>query len=312
MKKIFFLLFILPIFAFAQTKPSKNTVAKPKPTTKPKPVVKDKQPPKAKPVVKANPVVKAKPVVKTKPEVKPVAKAKPETKPVVKAKPITKGKPKAAVEPKETLKATMHTVGPKETLYGIGRMYGAKVDELKRWNKLTTDDLVEGMELIVGFGKVTKIETIKEITGEPTTPVIEEPVVKSVPKKTTNPKLPEVKTEVVEPTTDELPTEGKNFNGGFFKSLYKDNGKVLEGTAGIFKSTSGWDDGKYYCLHNTAKQGTIIKVINVANGKSIYAKVLDIMPDLKQNDKLIIRISSAAADALGETTASSMNVAIAY
>ena len=80
----------------------------------------------------------------------------------------------------------------------------------------------------------------------------------------------------------------------------------------LFRSTSGWDDGKFYCLHNSAKQGTIVKVTNTANGKSIYAKVLDMMPDLKQNDKLVIRISNAAADALGETTATTINVEISF
>ena len=73
------------------------------------------------------------------------------------------------------------------------------------------------------------------------------------------------------------------------------------GTGGIFKSTSGWEDGKYYCLHNTAAAGTILKITNKATGKSVYAKVLDLIPDIKQNESLIIRISNAAANALGTT-----------
>ena len=68
---------------------------------------------------------------------------------------------------------------------------------------------------------------------------------------------------------------------------------------GVFKSTSGWTDGKYYCLHNTAKTGSIIKVTNPANGKSVYAKVLDVIPDIKKNSILLIRLSNAAADELG-------------
>ena len=308
MKKIFFLLLLLPIFTFAQTKANKNTpAAKPKPTAKPKAVVKEKQPPKPKPV----PVAKAKPAIAPKPVVKakPVANVKAKPVAVVKAKPIVKTKPKVA-EPKQTLKATMHTVGAKETLYGIGRMYGAKVDELKKWNKLATDDLEEGMELIVGFGTVIKLETVKEVEDATIAPA--ETVIKEEPTKRANPKVPEVKPVMEDAVSDEQPIEGKNFNGGFFKSLYKDNGKILEGTAGVFKSTSGWDDGKYYCLHNSAKQGTIIKITNIATGKSIYAKVLDIMPDLKQNDKLIVRISAAGAYAMGEAAVTNLNVAIAY
>jgi rare lipoprotein A (peptidoglycan hydrolase) len=50
-----------------------------------------------------------------------------------------------------------------------------------------------------------------------------------------------------------------------------------------------------------AAPGTIVKIINNANGKSVYAKVLDLIPDIKQNAGLIICVSNAAADVLGVT-----------
>ena len=104
----------------------------------------------------------------------------------------------------------------------------------------------------------------------------------------------------------ELPVTFANSNEGFFKNLFitqpaQKNIKEETGIAGTFKSTSGWEDKKYYCLHNSVAAGTIIKI--TANQVTIYAKVLDIMPDLKQNEGLIIRISSAAAAALGITDA---------
>jgi rare lipoprotein A (peptidoglycan hydrolase) len=95
-----------------------------------------------------------------------------------------------------------------------------------------------------------------------------------------------------------------NFNGGYFKSFYTKqmvNKHVTEdrGMAGVFKSTSGGEDGKYYCLHNSAPAGSYIKITNPATQKSVYAKVLDLIPDLKQNSGIIIRISNAAASELG-------------
>ena len=95
-----------------------------------------------------------------------------------------------------------------------------------------------------------------------------------------------------------------NLNGGIFKSAYNQqvgnkNPITDKGVAGVFKSTSGWDDGKYYCLHNKAQAGTIIKVTNKANGRSVYAKVLDVIPDIKQNEGMVLRISNAAANELG-------------
>jgi len=89
-----------------------------------------------------------------------------------------------------------------------------------------------------------------------------------------------------------------------FKNVFEEQAKGRQmisetGTGGIFKSTSGWEDGKYYCLHNNAPAGTILKITNNATGKSVYAKVLDLITDIKQNNGLIVRLSNAAADALG-------------
>ena len=96
----------------------------------------------------------------------------------------------------------------------------------------------------------------------------------------------------------------EEFKGGVFKSDFDQqvrSGIVTSeiGSAGLFKSTSGWTDGKYYCLHNGSTPGTIVKITNTASGKTVYAKVLDQIPDIKQNTGLLIRISNAAADELG-------------
>jgi LysM repeat protein len=146
---------------------------------------------------------------------------------------------------------------------------------------------------------------VKETVKTPVKEVIKaEVAAKEVEKKVvaekvaTQPKKDPIVTKVEEETISEE-TDAKDFKGGFFKSLYSNGGNEASGTAGVFKSTSGWEDGKYYCLHNAASQGTIVKITNKANGKFVYAKVLDVMPDLKQNNNLQIRISNAAADILG-------------
>jgi LysM repeat protein len=43
----------------------------------------------------------------------------------------------------------MHLVAPKEGLYAIARKYNVTVQQLKEWNKLDTDDLKIGQEIIV-------------------------------------------------------------------------------------------------------------------------------------------------------------------
>lgn len=87
---------------------------------------------------------------------------------------------------------------------------------------------------------------------------------------------------------------------GAFASAYDEqtrNGKTnsVSGTAAMFRSTSGWKDGKYYLLMNSVPPGTIVKVMSGTNGRVIYAKVLSELPAIKENEGLLIRISNAAA-----------------
>lgn len=226
-----------------------------------------------------------------------------------------------------------HKVEAKETLFQLSTDYNkVPLPSLKAWNNLKDDAVTAGQNIIVGYLKVkkdlsayaqnaTKIplekaesamlrdkplkksEPVKDIVKETPKLIKEEVVIKAAEP------IAEIKKVDVEKIKKETVVKTSNTNlssdlkTGVFKSSFLDSGKEENGTAGIFKSTSGWEDGKYYCLQNSALQGYIVKITNPANGKSVYAKVLDGMPDLKQNDNLTIRISNAAADALGAGTA---------
>ena len=200
-----------------------------------------------------------------------------------------------------------HKVQKKENLYQISQKYNkVPIDDLKKWNKLGSDALSEGTKLIVGY-TVAGNSPVTIVKEEPAiTPVkTEAPTIEKKPEiiieKPVTPKAIINNDPVISPVINK---SSADFKGGVFKNLFESqaNGAqrlAEEGSAGVFKSTSGWEDGKYYCLHNTAAAGTIIKITNKANGRSVYAKVLDIMPDLKQNTGLLIRISNAASDELG-------------
>ena len=194
-----------------------------------------------------------------------------------------------------------HTVAKKEGLYGISKKYNTSIADIKKWNNLNSEALNEGMNLIVGYGNAASSST-------PNAPIVEkkqeivntpEPVIKTVKKEIEQSKPP---------MKDIVKKGNADFNGGYFKDFYNRQmtGKHTtedKGIAGIFKSTSGWDDGKYYCLHNAAPAGSYIRIINNATKKSVYAKVLDLIPDLNQNTGIVIRISNAAAAELGAGTA---------
>ena len=218
-----------------------------------------------------------------------------------------------------------HKVAEKEWMFRISTTYN-KVDiaTLEKWNKIRNEQLQQGMMLVVGYLKVNKglsslavggLTTLPQPAGEVTPKQQEAPV--AIVKKDSSPakpnNLPAVepnasKTEAIKPFTpapDPKPVEPSpivntpSFKGGVFRKFYQETGSDLSGNAGIFRSGSGWNDGKYYALINNIPAGTIIKVSFSSTGKSIYAKVLGQLPEMKESQGLSLRISDAAAAELG-------------
>lgn len=195
-----------------------------------------------------------------------------------------------------------HVVAKKETLYHISTLYNkVPVVNLKKWNNLTGDGVPEGAKLIVGYS-APGTSTINDT--QPPAPIVKKETPVSVEKVLVKPSSPEA-SKVEAKQSSVTDNSKKKVGEGYFKNSYSKSSSRSEekGTAGMFKSTSGWEDGKYYCLHNAAVAGSIIKVTNSSTQKSIYAKVLDVMPDIKQNKGLVLLVSDAAASELGTGTA---------
>ncbi len=157
-------------------------------------------------------------------------------------------------------------------------------------------------------------ETVKPTVAAEPVPVVKNPVKEktivpapvkeNVPAVVVAEPVKKETTPAVKTNAATASTAGRSFNKAYFKPDYdkqtKQSSIVTEnGNAATFKSTSGWEDGKYYCLHNTATPGTIVKITNTTTGKTVYAKVLDVIPAIRQNNDLLIRISNAAAEELG-------------
>ncbi len=220
-----------------------------------------------------------------------------------------------------------HSVQPKEGLYRISINYNkVPLVSLKKWNHLQSDDVSTGRPLIVGYLRVDKDQSsLAPKSSRPDAVVNPIAKIESRPEPVkpdiTPERLPPVKNPDVEKEEDKNVTiketdqpQGKietvktkstiNFSGGYFKKLYNDQVErkspvSATGSSGVFKSTSGWQDGKYYCFSNDAPPGTIIKVTDNTTGKSVFAKVLDAIPDIKQNSELTVIISNSAAEELG-------------
>ena len=217
-----------------------------------------------------------------------------------------------------------HKVQKKETLYHVATLYApATMDNIRKWNNLTADGLNEGMTLIVGYQKGSGNNATNKTsttTAQPKTTVVknqDNDVAEAKPapvevKQTTT----AVKNQEVEESRNNavVKTGVRNFNGGKFRDLYNESNvrnTPETGLAASFKSTSGWEDGRYYCLHNSAAAGSIIKITNQSNQKVVYAKVLDVIPDLSQNNGLVLRLSNAACDELA-VSSDRFDVSIQY
>lgn len=216
----------------------------------------------------------------------------------------------------EVLVPVYHIMQPREGLFRVSTNYNkVPIDALRKWNRLSGDAVGAGTKLIIGFLKVLRDQSplaSQAMKVNPSDLAVKKtddkkPVKNQDNEKAAEPQPKETRPEVTEKSVEissVRPSGTINFNGGKFKNLYNEQikNRSLEnefGAAAIFKTTSGWQDGKYYCFHNTAQPGTIVKVTNNANGRSVYAKVLDAIPDIKQNTGLLLRISNSAADELG-------------
>ncbi len=234
-------------------------------------------------------------------------------------------------------KPVYYVVGAKEGLYRVSQNNNdVTMASLRKWNKLANDNISTGQKLIVGYlnaGEATasvpaqpekkpvqeEKKTVVETKPIETKPAAEER--KPEPVKPAEEKKPEVVVPRPEPvanrSTSSVAIPGSN-NGGYFRALYEQQvksspAKVDEtASAGIFKTSSGWQDGKFYALMDKTEPGTIIKLVNPTNNKVIYAKVLGPMSGIRQNQGYDLRISNAAASVLDVSDTDKFIVRINY
>lgn len=240
------------------------------------------------------------------------------------AKPVTaKPLPVSASASKDSVAVT-HVVAKGESLYLLAKKYNTSVANIKTWNKLTTDGVQVGKTLIVGH--TVKTATVATPKQEPVKDTIEKvvvqrvdtqkaiitapPVVEENKETETNNANPSSNVMVFDTVSLSKPQQKNDIDNtisatdatGFFtKSFGEDvSGRDLKTSNGMamnFSTQSGWSDKKYYILMNDAPPGSIVKITNA--NKTIYAKVLWKLDNMKDNDGLQFRISDAAASALG-------------
>ena len=144
---------------------------------------------------------------------------------------------------------------------------------------------------------VKKSEELKKQIEEPKKDLKTDPIVhKETEIKKEEPK----KTEEVGKQPETINDDGTGyFKNNFFQQIKTFPLKKEQTvTSSIFKTTSGWQDGKYYLLINGVEPGTIVKLTNPSNSKTVFAKVLYSMDKIRENQGVDVRISDAAASTL--------------
>ena len=205
----------------------------------------------------------------------------------------------------EVLIPLHHIVLQGETLFRISQNFGKiRIDFLREWNDLNNDVIKTDQRIVIGHLKVDKknVSIVAErIINENSKNNVTAQQENTDEQPTKKQEVKQTETKVTEEETNPTPITNGSDDEGFFVANYvvnNENLAIKTGTAATFKSTSGWTDRKYYVLINDIAPGTIVR-LTADNNRSICAKVLGALPEMKENKNLLLRISNAGAAVLG-------------
>ncbi len=197
-----------------------------------------------------------------------------------------------------------YKAGEEDDLHSISRMFNIPQSALQRWNHKDNPDVEAGMILQVGWvaydkeqipfatADTAKAAATRTVTSVSAASKPEANVKPAVSPKLLDRKAPDKDTAIAEESAFEL--------------LYDQQvqGVALNeesGAATFYPLRTKVAPDVYYALHNTAARGSILKIMNPASGKIIYAKVIGTIPNLKEYHNTIVGLSNNAIAALGAT-----------
>jgi LysM repeat protein len=211
----------------------------------------------------------------------------------------------------------IHKVTTGETLFSLSKKFNVKIEDIRNWNNMDSNNLQLGEELIVGYvfrynnGKNPNVEAVeintddlyasagemkktrKELRKEKreakNLEENEDNTMVSTEMNIAEMKVPESKATIIEKAT---PVSGTVI------STPETGKRAVPITE---KGSASWIDdndinpSKFYALHRTAPVGTIIKVTNRMNNKTVFVKVVGVLPNTGDNSNITIKLSKAAA-----------------
>lgn len=173
-------------------------------------------------------------------------------------KPATPAKPVAP-------KPVIHKVVSGDLLGTIAIKYGVSVEDIKKTNKLKSDNLALGQKLIIP----AKVEAPVVVNSTPTLRAPETPITQPTKPATAEPAKP----EPPKPAPKPAPVVPK--------VLAK---KKVVASVG---SSSQIDPISRIVLHKTLPVGSVIKLVNPTNGRIAYARVIGTTPEGEENELVV-------------------------
>lgn len=167
----------------------------------------------------------------------------------------------------------LHVVGDNETLYSISKEYGVEVDEIKKWNNLTSNSISKGMELKVSSASEASSEANKPSanTKASNPNQVSEAAVKTDPNAGIN--KPDAGHDASVPKIVEKVDPVKKEDYTIDTSLYGE--EVTESKAINKISEIGIDQSKNLAQMKGVKVGTILMIVNPSNNKATFVRVIN-------------------------------------
>lgn len=188
-------------------------------------------------------------------------------------------------------KPATHTVEYGQGLYGIAVKYKVSIADIRRWNSLTSDQLSAGQVLIVD---AKEYERSKRYSSDLPVPVRNDVAKNEIYRPVETVEQPKITGKTEEqplPTDVKMSTEVVRTASGYRRTIESGLAELIDVED---------NSGKYLALHRSAGIGTLVNVKNIANGQSIWVKVVGKLPDIG-SDKVIIKLSPRAFEKLNPT-----------
>lgn len=226
--------------------------------------------------------------------------------------PPARENPAPSVEEPPVSTLTEHVVAPRETLFAIARKYGLTVAEVRKLNNITDSHIEVGQRLIVSAsgpiatdpdklaaasgdqpdGSAGTPETAAPGSAAPggNAPAGNTPAEAGTGGPVTDKPAP------ILGTPDRMAGDSRTKKKNDLPTLVRE---IRESGVAAWINNANLNQAKSIALHKSAPPGTIIKVTNPANKRSVMVKVVGSFPDNAETDNALIVISQAASRLLG-------------